>query len=882
MAAVAQNDNENRLQDLKTGPEPNSLDKPASEFRMTEKSGVSSLFKLNVRPGSKAFRYDVEIYRQDNLKSFTKGADDGQKALNKSLCYEAVYIAFAQTNFGWPKDRGGRDRTQIDIPYTDIPDDFVLQTHVPKASGITVKILANLKVPVLDLTDISQYLDGTSLYQEDRSLRTFLELVTSQHVLNSDEYAAIGAGKLFANDTTKYRNIGNGMCLRPGVAKGVKVVKNYGQPTPALVLDSSTCPFFKNQSLLETINEILQGRDNWGRVKHMLHEVRVYIGRRPDRTFRIGGFSDKPVSRLTKSTPERKHVNLVELYATQYKMEINPNMLAVWSDMPSKKGAKEYFVVEDLFVVPDQRVPLEKMHTELSQMLIKENAVLPQQRMAKVMEHAEALQLFNPDNPVLKGFGITVEKDSHKLAIGVRKLPKIRMGDGKIVAPDVRKAKWDTEAKSARLLEPVKIGNMVVLYQFGRERFRPNMQQFMKTFEKRAREKGIELGAYSFQEFRGDWPATFDQFAKDGVTFVLYVDPKRDTDGHGKLKFCEALYKILTQHVTMERVQDVIKGKIMTLDNILYKTNVKNAGINYEPIIEPLAHDYGLEQGKVLVVGYDVAHPPPMSTQERRLRHTLGLTVESLEPSVVGITANVARHPHNFVGDYFYQESRKEAVDCNQLQKRMKHFLQMLKENRPEHAEPETIVVVRDGISEGQFRMAADEELPALKAGCEDYREGYKPRFVFVIGTKRHFKRFMVERDGRLDNMLPGSVVEEKFTRTDCTEFYMQSHNPIQGTGKAVQYAVPVNETNITRDQLQALLNALCFDHQIVTSAISLPEPVYQADELAKRGFNNYKEMKSVMPQNIPKKQQVLADGPALTTMLCYMESDLKATRFTA
>ena len=76
------------------------------------------------------------------------------------------------------------------------------------------------------------------------------------------------------------------------------------------------------------------------------------------------------------------------------------------------------------------------------------------------------------------------------------------------------------------------------------------------------------------------------------------------------------------------------------------------------------------------------------------------------------------------------------------------------------------------------------------------------------------------------------------------SEFYMQSHYPIQGTGKAVQYAVPVNETDITRDELQALLNALCYEHQIVTSAISLPEPVYQADELAKRGYNNYKAMK--------------------------------------
>ncbi|KAH7717468.1 piwi domain-containing protein [Aphelenchoides avenae] len=175
-----------------------------------------------------------------------------------------------------------------------------------------------------------------------------------------------------------------------------------------------------------------------------------------------------------------------------------------------------------------------------------------------------------------------------------------------------------------------------------------------------------------------------------------------------------------------------------------------------------------------------------------------------------------------------------------------------------------------------KFCEAADDEgLPARKGRLRGLPRGVQAALRL---RHRHQAHFRVERDGRLDNMLPGSVVEEKFTRTDCTEFSMQSHNPIQGTGKAV----PVNETDITRDQLQALLNALCFDHQIVTSSISLPEPVYQGDELAKRGFSNYEEIKSVVPQNIPKKQQVLANGPALTTMLCYMESDLKATSFTA
>ena len=49
----------------------------------------------------------------------------------------------------------------------------------------------------------------------------------------------------------------------------------------------------------------------------------------------------------------------------------SPNMLAVQSDLPTKKGVKEYFAVEDLIIMPDQRVPIEKTHTELSQMIIK-------------------------------------------------------------------------------------------------------------------------------------------------------------------------------------------------------------------------------------------------------------------------------------------------------------------------------------------------------------------------------------------------------------------------------------------------------------------------------------------------------------------------------
>lgn len=59
-----------------------------------------------------------------------------------------------------------------------------------------------------------------------------------------------------------------------------------------------------------------------------------------------------------------------------------------------------------------------------------------------------------------------------------------------------------------------------------------------------------------------------------------------------------------------------------------------------------------------------------------------------------------------------------------------------------------------------------------------------------------------------------------------------------------MQYSIPVDEIGMSQDELQAFLQTLCYSHQIVYSAVSLPEPIFQADELAKRGSNNYKTLR--------------------------------------
>jgi len=341
----------------------------------------------------------------------------------------------------------------------------------------------------------------------------------------------------------------------------------------------------------------------------------------------------------------------------------------------------------------------------------------------------------------------------------------------------------------------------------------------------------------------------------------------------------ESRYKIVTQQITAEVLQ---KAGGATYGNIASKINMKLSGLNYVPRIEKLAQKFELSTGQFFVVGYDVSHPAPSSGHERFKLREKGIEMVSMEPSVVGFCGNYAKEPHAFVGDFFYQPARKESIDEEMLRSKMCWMLQELKKNRPNAKLPSVVFVVRNGLSEGEFPMAVEKELPALKAGCRDFNPSYQPKFVFVVVTKLHNKRFFGKDQTGIVNTVPGSVIDRQVVRADVPEFYLQSHRPLKGTVKIPQYDVAVKEIDITTDEIQAFLNTLCHSHQIVNSAISVPAPVYQARELAKRGRANYVLLKSEYPTVVPRVEGGMINFAELTKRLAYGESRLSNTRFTA
>jgi eukaryotic translation initiation factor 2C len=74
-----------------------------------------------------------------------------------------------------------------------------------------------------------------------------------------------------------------------------------------------------------------------------------------------------------------------------------------------------------------------------------------------------------------------------------------------------------------------------------------------------------------------------------------------------------------------------------------------------------------------------------------------------------------------------------------------------------------------------------NEEKRAIRDACDQYQSGYHPTITVIIVTKRHNRRFFeVAPGGGIVNCPPGTIIDNTVTRPDITDFYLQSHCPLQ------------------------------------------------------------------------------------------------------
>lgn len=106
------------------------------------------------------------------------------------------------------------------------------------------------------------------------------------------------------------------------------------------------------------------------------------------------------------------------------------------------------------------------------------------------------------------------------------------------------------------------------------------------------------------------------------------------------------------------------------------------------------------------------------------------------------------------------------------------------------------------------------------------------PKFTVVICSKRHhFRFFPIDRfaQDRNANPVPGTIIERDITHVDQYDFYLNSHNAIQGTSRPVHYQVIWDENKIPVDTLQQLIYNSCYTYIRATCSVSLVPATYYA-----------------------------------------------------
>lgn len=293
----------------------------------------------------------------------------------------------------------------------------------------------------------------------------------------------------------------------------------------------------------------------------------------------------------------------------------------------------------------------------------------------------------------------------------------------------------------------------------------------------------------------------------------------------GIKRICDVELGIHTIHMLSNKVLTDSNKQDQYFSNVALKVNTKLGGINHKLDDSSLKW---LTKGKTMVVGMDVTHPGPGSTEGT--------------PSIAAVVASVDSNFVQFPASLRCQESKKEMITdlSGMMIERLKKYQEVSK------SLPDRVYVFRDGVSEGQFDTVLAAELPEMldafkrvspKSGPKG--KPYRPILTIVICGKRHHVREWPTNSQFADkkgNARPGTVCDTGITSVFDFDFYLQAHAGLQGHAKPTHYTVVYDEGRFSADEVQQGIHTASYLYARATKAVSLIPPAYYADLACERG----------------------------------------------
>ena len=153
------------------------------------------------------------------------------------------------------------------------------------------------------------------------------------------------------------------------------------------------------------------------------------------------------------------------------------------------------------------------------------------------------------------------------------------------------------------------------------------------------------------------------------------------------------------------------------------------------------------------------------------------LQFQGQKPSIAAIVGSVDPQATQYEVEVRVQDRRQNE----EVIQDMKNVVMLLRFHQITKRKPQTLVMFRDGVSEGQFTTVMARELADIRAACKDLQDTYEPQITYIVVQKRHHTRFfpMDQNKYKNGNSLAGTVVDQGINHPTEGDFFLLSHEGI-------------------------------------------------------------------------------------------------------
>ena len=650
--------------------------------------------------------------------------------------------------------------------------------------------------------------------------------------LPSMQHVPVGRS-FFSVPATKSYPLGGGREAWLGYYQSVKP----SQWKMLLNIDVSSTAFYKAQSVISFLREVLDIRDQ-SELNRPLSDMERLKFMKEIKGLKIEITHCGPVRRkyrvysLTRRSPllqtfpytlengQTVENSVANYFLSRYNIHLQyPHLpcLQVGQDLKHT-----YLPLEVCNILKGQRC-IRKLTDLQTSAMIKSTSRSAPEREKEIVNLVKKANF--KDDPFLQEFGLKVNDSLMKIKGRVLDAPTLQYGDqstNPLALPE--KGVWDMIGK--RFFTGIEIREWAIAcFTLKRIVSEESLRAFTHTLMTISNNAGMPIlkppcfcnyvaGVNQVEPMFKHLKNTFP-----GIQLVVVILPGKTPIYAEVKRIGDTVIGIPTQCIQARSVNRQTSTQTQIISNVVLKINVKLGGIN--SILVPHIRAKIFKQ-PIIFLGVDIAHPP---------------VGETTRPSIAAVVGSQDEHPSKYGASVRLQSHRVEIIQ--EFQAIVKEQLQMFFRSTG-GCKPHRIILYRDGVCESKFLDVLSHELIAIRNACTSLEVNYKPGVTFIVVQKRHHTRlFFTPRNEkevtRSGNVPPGTTVDHGITHPTEFDFYLCSHQGIQGTSRPSHYHVLWDENMFSADDLQNLTYQLCHTYARCTRSVSIPAPVFYAKLVAIR-----------------------------------------------